>query len=79
LANKGSALNERSFKACQEALTSAFATAQSWSEQSDPQLKAKLAMLVMKHAESGETDPASLRKRALESYFRGSEAKFSTA
>jgi hypothetical protein len=77
LTYKSSALDERHFKACQEALNSALATAQSWFEGTDPQLKAKLALLVMKHAESGETDPASLRKRALESYFRGSSgAKF---
>jgi len=70
LTNKGSALDERSFRACQEALNSAFTTVESWSERTDPQLKAKLALLVMRHAENGETDPASLRKRALESYFR---------
>ena len=70
LTNKCSALDEQSFKACQEALNSALATVQGWPERTDPQLKAKLALLVMSHAENGETDPASLRKYALESYFR---------
>jgi hypothetical protein len=78
LTNKSAPLDERSFKACQEALNSALATVQSWSDRTDPQLKAKLALLVMRHAETGESDPALLRKRALESYFRGaSGAKIS--
>jgi len=70
LINKCSALDEQSFKACQEALNSALATVRSWSGQTDPQLKAKLALLVMSHAENGDADPASLRKHVLESYFR---------
>jgi len=66
-------LDALTFRACQEALEAALATAQQWSRETDPQLKAKLALLIMRDASTGEADPAVLRKRALEGYFlRGS-------
>jgi hypothetical protein len=72
--DKGLPLDEQRFRACQDALGSALAMAQSWPERGDPRLKAKLALLVLKHAESGETNAELLRDQALESYF--SETKF---
>ena len=75
MTDKSAPLNERSFKACQQALNSALATVQSWSDRTDPQLKAKLALLVMSYAETGESDPALIRRRALESYFRGTSGE----
>lgn len=66
-------LDALTFKACQEALEAALAAAQQWSPETDPQIKAKLALLIIRDASTGEADPAVLRKRALEGYFlRGS-------
>lgn len=62
-------LDALTFKACQEALEAALATAQQWSRERDPQLKAKLALLIMRDASAGQADPVVLRKRALERYF----------
>jgi hypothetical protein len=63
--------DESTFEACQEALHSALSTAQQWSrsEAVDPQLKAKLALLIIRHVAKGETDPMMLRKQALTTYF----------
>ena len=53
--------------------TSALAVARRWSRATDPKLKAKLALLIIRDATRGEVDPIELRKRALESYFMQSE------
>ena len=66
-------LDEPTFKACQQALDSALAVARRWSRATDPKLKAKLALLIIRDATRGEVDPIELRKRALESYFMQSE------
>jgi hypothetical protein len=64
-------LDEPTFEACQEALHSALSTVQQWSRSDafDPQLKAKLALLIIRHAAKGETDPMMLRKQALTTHF----------
>ena len=65
-------LDEPTFGACQEALGSALATVQQWSRRAgepDSQLKAKLALLILRLAAKGETNPVALRKRALATYF----------
>ena len=70
-------LDESTFEACQEALHSALSTAQQWSRYGgvDPQLKAKLALLIIRYATKGETDPVMLRKQALTTYFLESMGK----
>lgn len=70
--SKEKPLDEPTFEACQEALSSALATVQQWSSpggEADPQAKAKLALLIIRHAAKGETNPVTLRKRALANYF----------
>jgi hypothetical protein len=62
-------LDELTFKACQQALNSAFALAQQWYGETDPQLKAKLALQIIRDATTGEMSPAELQRRALEGYF----------
>jgi hypothetical protein len=61
--------DEPTFKACQRALDSALVVARQWSRETDPQLKAKLALLIIKAATDGEVNPAELQRRALENYF----------
>ena len=61
-------VDELTFEACQEALSSAIATVHQWNSPGDPQLKAKLALLVIRHAENGESDPMRLPTRALATY-----------
>jgi hypothetical protein len=68
-------VDELTFEACREALSSAIATVQHWNSPGDPQLKAKLALLVIRHAEKGESDPMRLRTRALATYFLESSSK----
>ena len=65
--SKEKPLDNPTFEACQEALVAALATVQQWRPggEVDPHLKAKLALLIIKHAAKGETSPAILRKRAL--------------
>ena len=69
--SKEKPLDNPTFEACQEALAAALATVQQWRPggEVDPHLKAKLALLIIKHAAKGETSPAILRKRALANYF----------
>ena len=69
--SKEKPLDNPTFEACQEALVAALATVQQWRPggEVDPHLKAKLALLIIKHAAKGETSPAILRKRALTNYF----------
>ena len=69
--SKEKPLDNPTFEACQEALVAALATVQQWRPggEVDPHLKAKLALLIIKHAAKGETSPAILRKRALANYF----------
>ena len=62
-------LDEPTFKACQRALDSALVVARQWSRETDPQLKAKLALLIIKAATTGEVNPTELQRRALENYF----------
>jgi hypothetical protein len=62
-------LDEPTFKACQEALNSALAVARQWYHEADPQLKAELALLIIRDATTGEVNPAELQRRALERYF----------
>jgi hypothetical protein len=64
-------LDGPAFEACQEALRAALATVQQWRPAGDvdPHLKARLALLIIRHAAKGEADAATLRKRALANYF----------
>ena len=62
-------LDERTFKACQQALNSALVAARQWTRETDPQLKAKLALLIIRDATTGEANPTVLQRRALENYF----------
>jgi len=62
-------LDEPTFKACQQALESALVVAWQWSRETDPQLKANLALLIFRDATTGEVNPAELQRRALENYF----------
>jgi hypothetical protein len=62
-------LDELTFKACQQALKSALAVARQWYRETDPQLKAKLALQIFRDATTGEVNPAELQRRALEGYF----------
>jgi len=66
---KNRPLDEPTFKACQQALNSALAVARQWYRETDPQLKAELALLIIRDATTGEVNPAELQRRALESYF----------
>lgn len=66
-------LDEPTFKACQRALDSALVVARQWSRETDPQLKAKLALLIIRDATTGEIDPTELQRRALENYFLRSQ------
>ena len=66
-------LDEPTFKACQQALDSALEVARQWSRVTDPELKAKLALLIIRDATTGEVDPKELQRRALENYFLRSE------
>jgi len=68
-------LDEPAFKACQQALNSALAVARLWYAETDPQLKAELALLIIRNATAGEVNPAELQRRALESYFLRKENK----
>jgi hypothetical protein len=69
--SKEKPLDGPTFEACQEALRAALATVQQWCPGGDvdPHLKAKLALLIIRHAANGEANPATLRKRALANYF----------
>ena len=49
--------------------------ARQWIRETDPQLKAKLALLIIRDATTGEVNPAELQRRALENYFLRSEEK----
>ena len=62
-------LDEPTFKACQQALKWALAVARQWYAETDPQLKAELALLIFRDATAGEVNPAELQRRALKSYF----------
>jgi hypothetical protein len=44
-------------------------TSEQWYRETDPQLKAELALLIIRDATTGEVNPAELQRRALESYF----------
>jgi hypothetical protein len=70
-------LDELTFKACQQALDSAFAVARQWYRETDPQLKAKLALQIIRDATTGEVNPAELQRRALEGYFLQRENRLS--
>jgi hypothetical protein len=66
------AVDKLNFDACREALQLTLATVRQWSRQADdadPQLRARLALLIIRQAARGETDPLTLRRRALETYF----------
>jgi hypothetical protein len=67
--DKPGPLDEPAFEACHEALGAAVATVRQWGSRADPKLKAKLALLIIKDAENGETNSARLRTRALATYF----------
>jgi len=65
-------LDPHAYRACQKALSSALAAVQQWRSANgtfDPKLKAKLALLIIRQAARGETNPVILRKRALATYF----------
>jgi len=70
-------LDKLTFKACQQALDSAFAVARQWYRETDPQLKAKLALQIIRDATTGEMNPAELQRRALEGYFLQRENRLS--
>jgi hypothetical protein len=72
---KARPLDEPTFKACQQALKWALAVAGQWYRETDPHLKAELALLIIRDATTGEVNPAKLQKRALESYFLRRENK----
>jgi hypothetical protein len=70
--NENGSMDARTIKACRAALQAALATVQHWSQQkaeTDAELKSTLARFIVKHAADGVTDPKTLRRRALESYF----------
>lgn len=67
-------LDEPTFKACQQALELALVVARQLSRE-DPGLKAKLALLIIRDATSGNVDPTELQRRALENYFLRLEKK----
>ena len=68
-------LDKPTFQACQQALEAALAIAEQWGHNSELELKARLALLILRDATAGEVDPAKLRKHALENYFGQSENK----
>ena len=70
-------LDEPTFKACQQALKWALAVAGQWYRETDPQLKAKLALQIIQDATTGEVNPAELQRRALEGYFLQRENELS--
>jgi hypothetical protein len=66
-------LDEPTFKACRQALDAALVVARQWSRETDQELKAKLALLIIREATSGKSDPTDLQRLALENYFLRSE------
>ena len=70
--SENGSMDALTINACGAALQGALATVQHWSlpkPETDAELKSTLARFIAKHAADGVTDPKTLRRRALESYF----------